>query len=258
MKPTAVLVGVCIPALASAFNLFNPALYNVRLGFRWKFIDGPESGLKDITFPVNMAKTSREQGYYLSQQFGFHGVRRQGHIAIQPRPDNSKGQAMIRANFTSHQAGTATCHPACQAGPGLGGAEGSRDGVTCAIDVPADYAHTFNLTVENVRDANTWRGLLVDTVTRKTHEIGVWTLPSGAGDIQRSRFGFVEYIRQPGSPGGCENYPKLEATIYHPWSNSAGAGELHGVGSMDLGMCGKNIFKKIKVTNGFTVYYGRA
>ncbi|KID98932.1 hypothetical protein MAJ_05027, partial [Metarhizium majus ARSEF 297] len=256
MKPTAILVGVCIPALAVNMEPFyNHALRHANIGFSWKFIDGPSSGLKDITFPVNMAKTPHEQGYYLSQQFSFRGVRHPGHIAIQPRPDNSKGQTMLRANFTSHQSGTATCHPACRVGTGPGGAVGGRAGVSCAIDVPADYAHTFNLTVENVRDANTWRGLLVDTVTRKTHEIGVWTLPTGAGDIRHSRGGFVEYFPRAGLQVSCLNFPKIEATVYHPWSNSAGAGALHDVRDMDL--CGKDMFKKIKVTDGFTVYYGR-
>ncbi|KAG8418311.1 hypothetical protein J3458_005730 [Metarhizium acridum] len=239
MKPAAVLVGACIPPLAYA-----------NVGLSWKFNDPPQTGLKDVTFPINMAKARHETGYYLAQQFSFKGMKRPGYIGIQPRPD-SKGRSIVHAAFSSFQGGTATCHPRCRSG-----ADGGR-GVSCAIDVPGDYAHTYNLTVENVRDNTTWRGLLVDTVTKKTHEIGAWTLPSGAGKIRSSQVGFVEYFPWNGHQRICPRQPKIEATFYNPWSNTGGgAGVVAGV--HDYGDCkGSENFTSTKVVGGYTVNYGR-
>ncbi|KAG0033534.1 hypothetical protein BGZ82_006075 [Podila clonocystis] len=174
MKLTAASLALCAPSLAFAL-----------IGNDWAFDKAPSDGPSDITFSFNMAKAPHKSGFYFAQQFNFHNVAKVGYTGLQPREDKN-GASIVHAAFSSFQGGTTTKHPNCYVG-----ADGGP-GVSCAVDYAGDYSHTYNLVVENT-EGTTWRGTLVDTVTRTSTVVGEWTLPSGAGKIVNGQFGFVEY-----------------------------------------------------------------
>ncbi|KAF9135054.1 hypothetical protein BGW39_004930 [Mortierella sp. 14UC] len=129
--------------------------------------------------------------------------------------EDSSGNSIIHAAFSSFQGGTTPTHPNCQ--PGADGAPG----VSCAVEIQGDYSHTYNLVVENI-GGTTWRGSLVDTVTSVATVVGEWTLPKGSGKIANEQVGFVEYFN-PSST--CNSQPFTEATFYNPTSKTSGASE---------------------------------
>ncbi|KAF9085012.1 hypothetical protein BGX29_002216 [Mortierella sp. GBA35] len=200
----AILVS-CVPSLAFAL-----------VGNDWSFSKAPEDGLKDITFPFNMAKAPHKSGFYFAQQFNFHGIKDVGYTGLQPREDEN-GKSIVHAAFSSFQAGTTTKHRNCY--PGADGGPG----VSCAVDIKGNYRHTYNITVENIR-GTTWRGTLIDTVNKKATVIGEWTLPKGAGKIVNGQVGFVEYYTWNGQPSHtCDSLPYTQAAFYHPTSKTKGA-----------------------------------
>ncbi|OAQ34199.1 hypothetical protein K457DRAFT_902139 [Linnemannia elongata AG-77] len=207
MKITAAvaILASCVPSLGFAL-----------VGNDWSFAKAPVDGLKDITFPFNMAKAPHKSGFYFAQQFNFHGIEDVGYTGLQPREDQN-GKSIVHAAFSSFQAGTTTKHPNCHTG-----ADGGP-GVSCAVDIVSSYLHTYKITVENIGDT-TWRGTLIDTLTRKATVIGEWTLPQGAGKIVNGQMGFVEYYTWNGQPSHtCDSLPYTQAFFYHPTSKTAGA-----------------------------------
>ncbi|KAF5125883.1 hypothetical protein E5D57_010575 [Metarhizium anisopliae] len=239
MKLTAIIASAAIPSVAYA-----------NIGVDWKFPNAPKTALKDLTFPINMANAKHEEGYFFAQQFKINGATRGAYTGLQPRPDKN-GQSIVRAVFSSFEAGTTTTHSNCR-----DKADGGP-GVSCTLEIPGDYANTYDLTIEYV-SGTTWRGNLTDTVTRKSDEIGIWTMPVKTGNIQAKSGGFVEYFpwnRNLKQGPDCSKSVKTEATFYDPKSKTGGAGVLEK--PYDYGHCkGKADFKQTKVQGGYTVNYG--
>ncbi|KAI0011515.1 hypothetical protein F4779DRAFT_215375 [Xylariaceae sp. FL0662B] len=201
---------------ATVLASYGPTLGFALVQLDWSFSTTPSGGLNDITFPINMANTSHQSGYYFAQQFNFDNVQDVGYTGLQPRPD-SNGNSIVHAAFSSFQNGTTTSHPNCS-----NGADGGP-GVSCAVDIQGDYSHTYNCVVQNT-GGTTWRGTLVDTVTGQSNVIGEWTLPSGSGKLKGSQVGFVEYYPwNIPSPPPCSSLPKTEVTFYYPTTNTSGA-----------------------------------
>ncbi|KAG0284639.1 hypothetical protein BGZ96_011027 [Linnemannia gamsii] len=241
MKITAAaaILVTCVPSLALAL-----------VGNEWKFTKAPEAGLADITFPFNMAKAPHKSGFYFAQQFNFHGIKDVGYTGLQPREDEN-GKSVVHAAFSSFQAGATTKHRNCHTG-----ADGGP-GVSCAIDIKDDYSNTYNITVENIRDT-TWRGTLINTVTKKADVIGEWTLPKGAGKIVNGQLGFVEYYTWNGQPSHtCDSLPYTQAVFYDPTSKTKGAegGKITKV--YEYGDCvGKAGYVVKKGTNNYDIKVG--
>ena len=170
-----------ILAAGSSFLPFTSAL----VGWTWSVENTPDDGLKDITFPMNIANTQHESGYYFAQQFNFVNINDVGYAGLQPREDNSNGSSIIHAAFSSFQAGTTSDDSNCS-----DGADGGP-GVSCAVEFPGSYAHTYNVYVQN-DEGTTWSGTVVDTVTSRKIHIGTYTLPSAAKGIKGSQLGFIE------------------------------------------------------------------
>ncbi|KAF9386608.1 hypothetical protein CPB97_003546 [Podila verticillata] len=234
MKLTAAaLLALCAPSLSFAL-----------VGNDWKFSNAPADGLNDITFPFNMAKAPHKSGFYFAQQFNFHNVTDVGYTGLQPRED-SRGKRVVHAAFSSFQAGTTTKHRNCSQG-----ADGGA-GVSCAVDIQGDYNHTYNLVVKNIR-GTTWRGTLVDAVTRKSTIVGEWTLPAGAGKLVNGQGGFVEYYTWNGQPSHtCDSLPFTEATFYSPTSTTRGASGGSNTDVYEYGDCvGKAGYSVTKVARG--------
>ncbi|KAF4475761.1 zinc finger odd-paired-like (opl) [Fusarium agapanthi] len=145
----------------------------------------PSVGIDDITFPMKMQKTPREDGLYFAQQFGWKGINDIGYIGLQPRPDKN-GRQVIHAAFSSFQKGTTSTHKHCTAG-----ADGGP-GVSCKIDIYGNYSHLQHLTVKHIGGTR-WRGVLTDTVARTSNVIGEYTLPSSARKLTNGQVGFMEY-----------------------------------------------------------------
>jgi hypothetical protein len=236
---TAAVIALCAPSLAFAL-----------VGNEWKFDSVPSAGLSDVTFPFNMAKAPHKSGFYFAQQFNFKNVAEVGYTGLQPREDKN-GASIIHAAFSSFQGGTTTKHPNCRAGADNG------PGVSCAVDINGNYNHTYNLVVKNT-GGTTWRGTLVDTVTRKATVVGEWTLPSGAGKIVNGQVGFVEYYPWNGQPSHtCKSLPITEAKFYNPTSKTAGASGGRITSVYEYGDCvGKAGYSLTKMTKGYDIKCG--
>ncbi|RDA89944.1 hypothetical protein CP533_0284 [Ophiocordyceps camponoti-saundersi (nom. inval.)] len=206
MKPTALLV-----ASASPFTL-------ALVQHDWSFDKIPNAGLEDITFPFSVANAPHKTGFYFAQQFSFKNLPSVAYTGVQPREDK-RGASILHFVFSTFQAGSTTtdnkrCKPGADGGPG----------VSCAIEIPADYKHTYHLKVKRV-GGTTWRGSVIDMTTKgKEITIGEWTLPRKGGNIQSSQVGFVEYYPWNAAPShDCHKLPKTEVIFGHPLSSTAGA-----------------------------------
>ncbi|EFY94998.1 hypothetical protein X797_010539 [Metarhizium robertsii] len=234
---------------------FAPQLGLALVGNDWSFPgrpwDGSSDGLRDITFPFNMAGASHDSGYYFAQQFNFHNVPDVGYCGIQNRPDDN-GKSIVHAVFSSFQEGTTAdindenCHDGADGGPG----------VSCSVQVTGDYSHTYLLVIEN-NHGTTWTGTVVNTVTGNRTRVGTYTLPYGAGGIQPRQVGFVEYY--PWNVGGpdCSQLPKTEVTMYDPWSNTPGVGNGTMGRPYEYGQCvGRVKFSSQKLPDGYNIDVG--
>ncbi|KFG85384.1 hypothetical protein MANI_114808 [Metarhizium anisopliae] len=194
----------------SAITAFAPQLGFALVGNNWSFSGHPSGGLRDVTFPFNMAGASHDSGYYFAEQFAFQNIKNIGYCGIQNRP-NSHGESIVHAGY-------------------------------------------LHLAVENIPGTTTWTGTVINTATGAQARVGSWTLPSGAGGIESSYSGFVEYYRgtQP-----CAKLPKTEATFYNPVSKTPGAGKGVVGEPYEYGDCvGKVDFSTTKVSDGYEIKVG--
>ncbi|KAL0578371.1 hypothetical protein V5O48_003623 [Marasmius crinis-equi] len=238
----------------SAFALVAllPA-YTHAVGISWSMANTPDSGLKDITFPINMANAAHDSGYYYAMQYNFVGLNDVGYTGIQPRPDNSAGQSVVHGVFSSFVPGTTTndsqCSPGADGGPG----------VSCAVEIPSSYADTYNFVVANT-EGTTWTGTMVDTATGVQTHIGSWTLPSGSGGIKSSQVGFVEYYNwNDGQTHDCNTLPKTEVFFGTPTTQTSNAGPGALGDAYEYGVCvGEEGFSQTRAENGVSVKVGLA
>ncbi|KAK2616314.1 hypothetical protein QQS21_000748 [Conoideocrella luteorostrata] len=226
-----------------------PQLGFALVGNSWSFSGKPSGGLKDVTFPFNMAGATHKSGYYYAQQFNFNGIPDVGYCGIQNRP-NKNGRSIVHAVFSSFQKGATTkdsnCHTGADGGPG----------VSCAVDFEGDYSATYNIVVENV-SGTTWKGTAVNTATGKSTHIGTYSLPSAAGGIKSSQVGFVEYFPWNSGSHQCSQLPKTEVTMYKPTSKTSGAGTGSIGKPYEYGDCkGKVKFSTSQVSGGYKIDVG--
>ncbi|GAB1213994.1 hypothetical protein ATERTT37_003150 [Aspergillus terreus] len=202
MKPTLLASTTLLP-LASAL-----------VGLEWKVSNVPTAGLTDITFPISIANAPHETGYYFAEQFAFTGASDVGYTGLQPRPD-ANGASIVHAVFSSFVAGSTSTDPNCS-----DGADGGP-GVSCSVEIAAPYEHMYHLVIKNTC-GTTWTGTLVDTVLKNSTHIGKYTLPAGAGGIQDTQLGFVEYYPWNSGSHTCDQLPYSNATFGAPTSSVAG------------------------------------
>ncbi|KAL0564486.1 hypothetical protein V5O48_017558 [Marasmius crinis-equi] len=240
----------------SAFALVAllPAYTHALVGIDWSIDTIPSTGLKDITFPINMANAAHESGYYHAMQYGFVGLNDIGYTGIQPRPDNSAGQSVVHGVFSSFAAGTTTndsqCTPGADGGPG----------VSCAVEIPSPYADTYNFVVTNT-GGTTWAGTMVNTATGTQTHIGSWTLPSGSGGIQSSQVGFVEYYpwNSGEPPNHCQMLPKTEVFFGTPTTKTGVVSLAKLSDAYEYGDCvGQVNFSQVRTADGVSVKVGVA
>ncbi|KAK1224187.1 hypothetical protein PQX77_012927 [Marasmius sp. AFHP31] len=236
----------------SAFALVAslPAYTHALVGIDWSVAQTPSSGLKDITFPINMANAAHVSGYYYAMQYNFVGLADVGYTGIQPRPDQN-GQSIVHGVFSSFVDGTTTTDAQCT--PGADGGPG----VSCAVEIPSSYADTYNFIVNNT-GGTTWAGTMVDTATGKETHIGSWTLPSNAGGIQSSQVGFVEYyLWNDGQNHPCNTLPKTEVLFGTPTTKTSNAGPGSLSDAYEYGNCiGQVNFSQVHTANGVSVKVG--
>ncbi|KAF4595162.1 DUF3472 domain protein [Ophiocordyceps camponoti-floridani] len=238
--------------LSLLVTAFAPYLVHATVGFDWGFSQVPLYGLDHIVFPMQMTKVGHEAGYYFAQQFDFVNTEHGGYIGLQPRADRD-GRSVVHAVFSSFQGGSTSNHPNCHNGADNG------PGVSCALEIYGSYDHIYHLTVENIR-GTTWRGLLVDSVTGGTFEIGAWSLPNGSGNIKPSLGGFIEYYEwnRPEGPD-CPRQPRANVTFFNPSSKTPGASGGVILEPFDYGDCkGQANFETSDVMGGRNIAYGVA
>lgn len=230
--------------------LLSPTLCNALVGITWTAAKTtPSDGLRDITFPINMAQASHVSGYYHAMQFGFNNLGDVGYTGIQPR-ENVNGKSIVHGVFSSFAAGTLSTHPNCHTG-----ADGGA-GTSCAVEIPASYSPTYNFVIENI-SGTTWRGSMVDTTTGNTTVIGEYILPIIAGGIKPSQLGFVEYYPWNSGSHTCNQLPKTEVTFGIPTTKTSGAGPITLDASYEYGDCvGSVAFKRSRTSAGEVIDVG--
>ncbi|KAG0310272.1 hypothetical protein BGZ99_000546 [Dissophora globulifera] len=183
----------------------------------WTFPKFPVDGLSDITFPFGFSVAPRQSGYHFTQQFTFQNVSniQFASAGIQPRADVG-GKPTLLATFESFIPGTTTTNANCRGGNGI-------TGITCALQVTANYADRYSVVVVNTQ-GTTWRGSLLDNVTNKSTVIGDWTLPKGTGKIVNGGAGYVDYYPWNNNENVvCNTLPFTEVSFYGPVSTNKAA-----------------------------------
>ncbi|KAJ5372369.1 hypothetical protein N7517_004375 [Penicillium concentricum] len=190
-------------AFPFALTLLQPA--KALVGHSWSVSGVSEDGIREITFPINIANAPHEEGFYFAQQFTFAGQSDVGYTGLQPQVDSSAG-SVVHAAFSSFVPGSTTTDENCS-----DGADGGA-GVSCAVNINGTYANTYNLNVKN-SEGTTWVGTLIDAVTGKETHIGSYTLPDTTRGIEGSQLGFVEYFV---GTEECGDLPKTAVTFGNP------------------------------------------
>lgn len=218
------------------------------VGLSWSVSDVPSTGLKDITFPISMPNAPHVSGFYFAQQFNFVGESDVGYTGLQPRED-SGSSSVVHAAFSSFINGTTSDDSNCS-----NGADGGA-GVSCAVDVDATYADGYNLVIKNTA-GTTWTGTLVDVVSGTETHIGSYTLPSGAGGIEGSQVGFVEYYPwNSAASHSCGDLPKTEVTFGNPTTSAGNSGSVDK--PYEYGDCiGTAGFETVQTDGGYQVTVG--
>ena len=188
------------------------------VGISWNVPNVPQDGLTDITFPIFMANAPHSTGYYFAQQFNFIGQADVGYAGLQPRPDDSNGNPIIHAVFSSFIDGSTTTDSNCS-----DGADGGP-GVSCSVEFPALYSNGFELVIRNT-EGSTWTGTAVDINGNEVH-IGSYTLPAGTKGIVGHQGGFVEYSPWNSGTHTCPSLPHTSVVFGVPTTSTNGAGSL--------------------------------
>ncbi|CEJ80670.1 hypothetical protein VHEMI00841 [[Torrubiella] hemipterigena] len=239
---------------ASAFGAFTfTATVFANLHFDWYIPDAPAQGIRSITFPMYQADAPRISGYYFAQQFQIVDSNPNngglGYTGLQPGEDID-GNSTIYAVFSNFGAGVTTSHPQCR-----GGADGARDGVSCALRFSGSYAPTYNILVENI-GGTTWRGTITDTTSGIQRVIGEYTMPPTSGLIQNYNIGFVEYYPWNGKVANCPAQPKTSVWFGKPIAAGV-QGTLSGLRhSYPCEGNGQVALSSSPTTNGLTINYG--
>ncbi len=97
-----------------------PAYTQALVGISWGMANTLSAGLKDITFPINMANATHTSGYYYAMQFGFVNVgtlatRASSHAPITP-PGRASSTVFSRVSSTVRQRRTRFATQARMAG----------------------------------------------------------------------------------------------------------------------------------------------
>lgn len=235
-------------------------------GVTWSFPDAPEgASLDDISFGMNMNGSPHQEGFFYAQQYDFFSVTNGPYTGLQPRNDTN-GQAIVRAVFSSFEEGTQTTYSLCpseiQGLEGKGcchdGADGGG-GVSCFIEFPGDYTHTYNLRIDrpDAADKRTWRGQVIDATTGVSHEIGIWKLPNETrGIVAAGQNGFVEYyefnvLHAQNIPLDCTKLPKGAVSFFNPTTLTPGVGPGTVGNANDYGDCaGQSNFASSTLPDG--------
>ncbi|KAK2601521.1 hypothetical protein QQS21_004906 [Conoideocrella luteorostrata] len=219
----------------------------------WDIENVPESGLKDIIFPMSMRDSIHQEGWYFAQDFFFGGTPGAlAYIGLQPRRDNTSGP-VIHAAFSSFAKGTKANDPNCK-----DGADGGP-GVSCAVDIIGDYTHLHDLKVNNT-GGTTWSGTLIDTLTKHETHIGSWTLPAHNTGLKGPWVGFVEWwpFNNPGGKDpACHQLNKTSVLFGIPRTSSSGAGPGNLGDAYEVSKCkGKQNFHSRRVGDSVEVTVG--
>ncbi|KAJ5816658.1 hypothetical protein N7447_008891 [Penicillium robsamsonii] len=227
--------------LPYALALLQPA--TALVGHSWSVSGVSDDGIREITFPINIANAPHEVGFYFAQQFTFAGQSDVGYTGLQPQVDSSAG-SVVHAAFSSFVPGTTSTDENCS-----DGADGGP-GVSCAVNIDGTYANTYNINVKN-SEGTTWVGTLIDSVTGKETHIGSYTLPDTTRGIEGGQLGFVEYFV---GTKECGDLPKTAVTFGNPIVKGL-------TGSIDVpyeyGDCvGKSAFETHSVQDGVEISVG--
>ncbi|WP_341318873.1 hypothetical protein WN982_28230 [Paraburkholderia sp. IMGN_8] len=179
-------------------------------------IDSKGSPITILTFGLTVNATASRDEFYFANQFGFTGGGGIGYIGMQPTAYTSDGEMQFRVLFSSFRKGTVPLYPSCK-----GGADGSTDGATCRIYVPATLGALYKLDVK--KDGNVLTGTVTNTKTGRVDVIGKWSVDNEAGNLSRNQVSWVEnYLMNNSSfklTCDVDGWPYYEVKFSNPVAN---------------------------------------
>ncbi|KID93331.1 hypothetical protein MAJ_10704, partial [Metarhizium majus ARSEF 297] len=183
----------------------------------WEATNVPDSGLKDITFPMAMPNAPHEEGYYFEQAVHFENIP-EGmdptlviYTGLQPRPDKN-GKSIVHVAFSSFFPGTTSldsnCYDTADGGPG----------VSCEKEVESSYDDIYHLRIRAYNETY-YFGTLINHSSGQRWSMGSFNLPTGVSGMKGGDWaGFMEYYLTP----DCSKYPDTAAIFGTPFTSTAG------------------------------------
>ncbi|KID81996.1 hypothetical protein MGU_10686 [Metarhizium guizhouense ARSEF 977] len=249
-------------------SILAPAVCQALIQFDWSFPTlARNRTLNDVTFPLRVAKAQHTKQCFLAYRFAFgtenspnRTLEHMGYIGLQPQPD-VHSQARIRAVFSSFTSDTNSSHPNCHAGDDSDSPK-PPTGMSCTVVYDGNYSHVYNLAIQKKYphctgrvECHTWAGYVINTVTKRTIEIGAWTLPHEKYDGIVANSGFIkEFVGIP----LCADMPKNEMYIKFPiTSTPCGGHRLISMPYQQEARCKDlDYFKPTQMIDGWDITWG--
>lgn len=202
--------------LASSLFFTSSIVFAATPSMTWKVNSPPNTKIENLTFKMKINEAAPIDQFYYANQFGFTGGGEIGYIGMQPTLNASDGSPQFKVLFSSFRKGTIPDFPSCK-----GGADGSSNGATCRILVPATLGAVYELRVEKKGDLLT--GYVKNTQTNHQEIIGQWYVDGMTGDLKGTQISWVENYKMnnPNYKLECNNksWPYYEVQFFNPEAN---------------------------------------
>jgi hypothetical protein len=168
----------------------------------------PSDGVGNVTFPMKLHHWGDEKDWYIAQQFRMGGCS-VGYTGIQPF---GEGMQVI---FSSFQKDTQVLNKEHCSDGADGGA-----GVSCSIRLPKNSVGSWYYL--NVKEDNhVWTGVITDSKTGESTQIGKWQVPEKCKKVTSSESGFLEEFGSSNTKVSCDKKPLLEFDVMAPLAYDA-------------------------------------
>lgn len=168
--------------LTAVFPFLKATMASQIIHLGWEATNVPESGLKDITFPMAMPNAPHEEGYYFEQAVHFENIP-EGmdpnlviYTGLQPRPDKN-GKSIVHVAFSSFFPGTTSldsnCYNTADGGPG----------VSCEKEVESSYDDIYHLRIRAYNETY-YFGTLINHSSGQRWPMGSFNLPTGVSGMK--------------------------------------------------------------------------
>lgn len=180
-----------------------PAVSATSLYWRYSIQGDSSEGVSNITFPVKLYHWGNDKNWYIAQQFRIGGCS-VGYTGIQPF---GEGMQVI---FSSFQKNTQVLDKERCSECADGGA-----GVSCSLRLPKNSKGSWYYL--NVKEDNhVWTGVIKDSKTGESTQIGKWKVPTNCKKVGSSEAGFLEEFGSSNNNVPCDKKPLLQFDLMAP------------------------------------------